>query len=220
MWADQVTIQVGAQRVGVRAEDPDVAALVRKRFAASLVDGEVPAAFSLRRPGADAASATGARPLGLLYWGSCIVGRAAEPGRLLDTLAGWFARIETLQGWDGPTMYLRMFERDGAVVLVDLAAPALVDDRRLASRGVREVPGDRVPVRFEAGLVADGRPVRGVVLVDPTPSAARALARLMAVTTPEVDEAFGVFAALVAAGRTRVVTTVDDARAAVVDLLG
>lgn len=220
MWADQVTIQVGTQRVGVRAEDPEVAALVRERFAASLVDGEVPAAFSLRRPGADGQPATGARPLRLLYWGSCIVGRAAEPGRLLDTLAAWFERIETLQEWDGPVMHLRTFERDGAVVLVDLAAPALVDDRRLAGRGVREVPGDRVPVRLDGGLVADGTPVRGVVLVDPMPSPARALARLMAVTAPEVHEAFGMFADLVASGRTRVVATVDDARAAVVELLG
>ncbi len=217
-----MTVQVGSQRVGVRAETPELGALVRERFAGLLTGAKAPAAFSLRGEPADG-DRRGARPLTLLYWGSCIVGRAAEPARVLDTLAGWFARIEALQTWDGPTLQARWFERDGddgAVLVVDLPAPSLVDDRRLAARGVREVPGERVPVRLDVTLVVGGRPVRGVVVVDPIGSPGRALMRLMALTAPDTPGAFARYAGLVADGSVRTVAGVDEARGALLELLG
>jgi hypothetical protein len=120
----------------VRADTNATARLVRSRFEPFVIDdGErLPSNFSVRRP---------RRRLGRrsseLYIGGSLARRSPDPAGALDDLAWYLAGIG--EPADAMTrVTLRVFERGGEVVLVDLSRPNLTDDRELAELALRELP--------------------------------------------------------------------------------
>ena len=156
-----MTLRVGDQLVGVRTDSDATAATMRTRLAAWVESdsmlteqGEpIPWAFSLRL-GPDA-NTRGPRAVPQLRIGSRLLARSRRPDDVLSALdqilGGVLARQDDTRRWLG----LRTFVRDGRVVLVDAAPPALTADPRLARAGVTELPTWSVAV--------DG----GTVLVPP-----------------------------------------------------
>ena len=163
-----MTLRVGDQLVGVRADTDATAATIRTRFAAWLesdATGEhgepIPWAFNLRLDPDDHAAAPagdtrrGPKAVPQLRIGRSLLARSRLPDNVLSALdqilGGVLARQDDTRRWLG----LRTIVRDGRVVLVDAAPPALTADPRLARAGVTELPTWSVAV--------DG----GTVLVPP-----------------------------------------------------
>jgi hypothetical protein len=167
VWADTVTLRVGDQLVGVRADTDATAETIRSVFApwfdstATDEHGEpVPWAFSLRLdPAHDTAPANGAgrgpRAVPQLRLGRSLLARSRRPDDVMSALdhvlGGVLARQDDTRRWLG----LRTFVTAGRAVLVEAAPPALKADPRLARAGVVELPTWSVAV--------DG----GTVLVPP-----------------------------------------------------
>jgi hypothetical protein len=160
VWADTVTLRVGDQLVGVRADTDATAATIRTAFAIWLEPtaigehGEpVPWAFSLRLD-TDSAG-RGPKAVPQLRIGRSLLARSRRTDDVVTALdhvlGGVLARQDDTRRWLG----LRTFVAGDRAVLVDAAPPALTADPRLARAGVTELPTWSVAV--------DG----GTVLVPP-----------------------------------------------------
>lgn len=215
-----MTLRIGDRRVGVRCDTDALGALVRERFAELLAPGVAPEALSLRA-GEPGSRGSGMRRLSLVYWGSCIVGRAERPEDLLPVVHGWLRSLDALERWSGPYAGVRVFAKDGRAVLVDWAQPALVADRRLAAAGVHEVPGYRVLIAADGTPVLPGLQVEGWVLRAADGGPAAQLVRAMELMSEQSGPAvFQAMAAEAAAGRMRSVGSDTEARSAISALLG
>jgi hypothetical protein len=179
VWADTVTLRVGDQLVGVRADTDATAATIRTVFAAWLEPavtdehGEpVPWAFSLRLDPDSAGRGPKAVPQ--LRIGRRLLARSRRPGDVVSALdhvlGGVLARQDDDRRWLG----LRTFVAGDRAVLVDAAPPALTADPRLARAGVTELPTWSVAVAHDSVLVpppltatsnADGGAEHSYVLV-------------------------------------------------------
>jgi len=166
VWADTVTLRVGDQLVGVRADTDCTAAVVRDTFAAWLeptATGEqgepIPWAFSLRLdPDEPAEPAPGRARRGpkavpQLRIGGTLLARSRRPETVVNALdqvlGGVLARQDHERRWLG----LRTFVADKRAVLVEAASPALKADPRLARVGVTELPTWSIAVDGDTVLV-------------------------------------------------------------------
>jgi hypothetical protein len=158
VWADTVTLRVGDQLVGVRADTDATAATIRNTFAAWLeptATGEqgepIPWAFSLRLD--TARSDRGPRAVRQLRIGRSLLARSRRPDDVVSALdhvlGGVLARQDDTRRWLG----LRTFVAGDRAVLVDAASPALKADPRLARAGVTELPTWSVAVDADTVLV-------------------------------------------------------------------
>jgi hypothetical protein len=160
VWADTVTLRVGDQLVGVRADTDATAATIRTVFAAWLEPdastlgehGEpVPWAFSLRLDPDSAGRGPKAVPQ--LRIGRRLLARSRRPDDVVSALdhvlGGVLARQDDDRRWLG----LRTFVAGDRAVLVDAAPPALTADPRLARAGVTELPTWSVAVAHDSVLV-------------------------------------------------------------------
>lgn len=179
-----MTLRVGDQLVGVRADTDATAATIRTRFAAWLeptpagAHGEpVPWAFSLRletEHDTDRAR-RGPKAVPQLRIGRSLLARSRRADDVVSALdrvlGGVLARQDDTRRWLG----LRTFVAGDRAVLVGAAPPALTADPRLARAGVTELPtwsvavdGDTVfvaPPLTADPSVADGGEGRGFALV-------------------------------------------------------
>jgi hypothetical protein len=158
VWADTVTLRVGDQLVGVRADTDATAATLRTVFAAWLeptATGEqgepVPWAFSLRLD-TDRAG-RGPKAVPQLRIGRSLLARSRRPDDVVTALdhvlGGVLARQDDSRRWLG----LRTFVAGDRAVLVDATPPALTADPRLARAGVTELPTWSVAVDGDTVLV-------------------------------------------------------------------
>jgi hypothetical protein len=158
VWADTVTLRVGDQLVGVRADTDATAATLRTVFAAWLEPtamgehGEsVPWAFSMRLD-TDRAG-RGPKAVPQLRIGRSLLARSRRPDDVMSALdhvlGGVLARQNDGRRWLG----LRTFVTGDRAVLVDAAPPALTADPRLARAGVTELPTWSVAVDGATVLV-------------------------------------------------------------------
>ncbi len=143
-----MTLRVGDQLVGVRADTDDTAQRIRSLFAgwlepdASGEHGEpVPWAFSVRLdPDHDSGADRGPKPVPQLRIGRSLLARSRRPDDVMNALdhvlGGVLARQDDRRRWLG----LRTFVTGDRAVLVDAAPPALTADPRLARTGVAELP--------------------------------------------------------------------------------
>ena len=163
MWADTVTLRVGDQLVGVRADTDCTAAVVRDTFAAWLeptATGEqgepIPWAFSLRLDPDESdldRNRRGPKSVPQLRIGGILLARSRRPDDVLNALdhvlGGVLARQDDTRRWLG----LRTFVARDRAVLVDAAPPALKADPRLARAGITELPTWSVAVDGDTVLV-------------------------------------------------------------------
>ena len=143
-----MTLRVGDQLVGVRADTDDTAQRIRSLFAgwlepdASGDHGEpVPWAFSVRLdPDHDSGADRGPKPVPQLRIGRSLLARSRRADDVMNALdhvlGGVLARQDDRRRWLG----LRTFVTGDRAVLVDAAPPALTADPRLARTGVAELP--------------------------------------------------------------------------------
>ena len=155
-----MTLRVGDQLVGVRADSDATAATIRTTFGA-WVDataslpgehgGPVPWAFSLRLR--DDGTGRGPKAVPQLRIGRRLIARSRRPddvvGALDHVLGGVLARQDHERRWLG----LRTFVADKRAVLVEAASPALKADPRLARVGVTELPTWSIAVDGDTVLV-------------------------------------------------------------------
>jgi hypothetical protein len=153
VWADTVTLRVGEQLVGVRADTDATATKVRTVFAAWLEpEGDsVPWAFSLRLD--TDRGGRGPKAVPQLRIGRSLLARSRHPDDMLTALdhvlGGVLARQDDSRRWLG----LRTFVAGDRAVLVDATPPALTADPRLARAGVTELPTWSVAVDGDTVLV-------------------------------------------------------------------
>ena len=149
-----MTLRVGDQLVGVRADTDATAARIRTVFAAWLEpadsmagdpgepgEGEpVPWAFSLRLDHDAVRSRRGPKAVPQLRIGRSLLARSRRPDDMMTALdhvlGGVLARQDDTRRWLG----LRTFVVGDRAVLVDAAPPALTADSRLTRAGVTELP--------------------------------------------------------------------------------
>jgi hypothetical protein len=158
-----VTLRVGDQLVGVRADTDATAERIRTVFAGwlepitSAEHGEpVPGAFSLRLDpdrDPDPGAGRGPKPVPQLRIGRRLLVRSRRTddvmGALDHVLGGVLARQDDTRRWLG----LRTFVTGDRAVLVDAAPPALTADPRLARAGVTELPTWCVAVGHDSVIV-------------------------------------------------------------------
>jgi hypothetical protein len=164
VWADTVTLRVGEQLVGVRADTHATAATIRNRFASWLepdasMTGEhgepVPWAFSLRLDAErdTARSGRGPKAVPQLRIGRSLLARSRRPDDVVNALdqvlGGVLARQDDTRRWLG----LRTFAGGDRAVLIEAAPPALTADPRLTRAGVTELPTWSVAVDGDTVLV-------------------------------------------------------------------
>lgn len=153
-----MTLRVGDQLVGVRADTDATAARIRDVFAAwlepaSAVVGSdpVPWAFSLRLDTDHAGR--GPTPVPQLRIGRSLLARSRRPDDMVNALdhvlGGVLAHQDDSRRWLG----LRTFAAGDRAVLVDAAPPALTADPQLARAEVTELPTWSVAVDSDTVLV-------------------------------------------------------------------
>jgi hypothetical protein len=150
-----VTLRVGTQLVGLRADTAATRARLRALFAGWLDDDHpaVPWAFDVRldptgrNPAAPRASQhdghrahRGPRPVPQLRLGQVLMARSRDADDVLHALAsvlgGVLARQDASRVWSG----MRTFAGADRIVLVDAQPPALTADPALARAGIGELP--------------------------------------------------------------------------------
>ena len=155
-----MTLRVGEQLVGVRADSDATAATMRTVFAAWLEpdtspfgehDEPIPWAFSLRLE--PDRNARGPRAVPQLRLGSRLLARSRRPDDVVSALdhvlGGVLARQDDTRRWLG----LRTFVCGDRAVLVEAAPPALTADPRLGRARVSELPTWSVAVDADTVLV-------------------------------------------------------------------
>ncbi|MGB9344659.1 MAG: hypothetical protein WCA90_01375 [Ilumatobacteraceae bacterium] len=148
MGAGTVTLRVGTQLVGLRADTDATLARLRALFAAWVDDAQpdVPWLFDVRidtgthnRP-ADAVAIRGPRPVPQLRLGQLLMARSRHADDVLRALAGILggvlARQDDALVWSG----MRAFAGEDGIVLVDARPPTLTADATITDAGIRELP--------------------------------------------------------------------------------
>ena len=150
-----MTLRVGTQLVGLRADTIATRARLRALFAGWLDDDhlDAPWAFDVRldpvghtraasREGArdDHTASRGPRPVPQLRLGQVLMARSRNADDVLRALAavlgGVLARQDDTRVWSG----MRTFANADRIVLVDAQPPTLTADPALARAGVSELP--------------------------------------------------------------------------------
>ncbi len=163
-----MTLRVGDQLVGVRADTDSTAATIRTVFAAwvdpdaSMAGDQgdpVPWAFSLRldtdrdNDRDNDRAGRGPKAVPQLRIGRSLLARSRQPDDMVTALdhvlGGVLARQDDTRRWLG----LRTFVVGNRAVLVDAAPPALTADPRLARAGVTELPTWSVAIDDDTVLV-------------------------------------------------------------------
>lgn len=164
MWAATLLLRLGRERdvlVGVQVDSDASVARLRTLFAPWIeahppeVPDPFPAAFSLRiDPDDDQESTATARVRAVpqLRHGATAIARSREPDDVLRafalTLGGIHHGLDHTQHIWVP---LRPFVKDGSLVLVEIDAPAMVNDRQLELGGVHELAA------WSVAVAGDGR---------------------------------------------------------------
>ncbi len=143
-----MTLRVGTQLVGLRADTDATLARLRALFAAWVDDAQpdVPWLFDVRldtgthnRP-ADAVALRGPRPVPQLRLGQLLMARSRHADDVVRALAavlgGVLARQDDTPIWSG----MRAFAGSGGIVLVDARPPTLTADATITDAGIRELP--------------------------------------------------------------------------------
>ena len=163
-----MTLRVGTQLVGLRADTDATLERLRALFAAWIDDAhpDVPWLFDVRldtgrrnRP-ADAVAVRGPRPVPQLRVGQVLLARSRTTDDVLRALAsvlgGVLARQDDARVWSG----MRPFAGKDHIVLVDAQPPALTADPTLALAGIRELPAWNVAI--EGPIVHVPPPLAGL----------------------------------------------------------
>jgi hypothetical protein len=144
--AGTITLRIGTQLVGLRADTEATLARLRSLLATWIDDTQpdVPWVFDVRlepsRPLDDKAWGRNPRSVPQLRLGQVLMARsrhADDVVRALDAvLGGVLAHQDDSRIWSS----MRAFAGSGGIVLVDARAPAFSADRALERSGIRELP--------------------------------------------------------------------------------
>lgn len=163
-----MTLRVGTQLVGLRADSDTTLARLRVLLAAWIDDAhpDVPWVFDVRlatrtsRHSADGVVTRGPRPVPQLRVGQVLLARSRLADDVLRALAsilgGVLARQDDERVWSG----MRAFAGTDRIVLVDAQRPAFTADPTLARAGIVELPTWNVAI--EGSVVHVPPPLAGL----------------------------------------------------------
>ena len=188
MRAGTITLRLGERLVAIGCDTAATLERCRERFAAWIDESQpdIEVAFDVRIDTVDRtpASRGAPRPVPQLRLGSSVIARSRSADDVIDALDAVLGGVLARQDDDGVWLWLRAFVSGNRIVLVDAAAPMLVNDPELAKAGIVELPawsvaimptsdGNAPPVRIPAPLTDAGSEGRyelaGMVGVMPEP---------------------------------------------------